>query len=490
MEKNILPIINEIMEYDEVNLEIYYQLLNEYGKGNVFKAFDYILKNNNNSDIIFYKHFDAFLTIELENIKINNNTYSNLINQYGVDRVNSYFINLLELNNNDSEILKKYELIYSNINIYSIFDDNEFLDDSVRLYLTSLKRPLLSYIEERGSFKVMNLCKSEIEIADVGVLSGVKFQDFNKVMCSIRNIKQLKLINKIKDSLCNEQKEVFDKYYNVLRNYFKNKDSIIVDNSDIYESNYFEGQLVKLVAYNRIKNKIVEANLRLVVFIARKHHCLNISLLDLIQEGNIGLMKSIDKFEVEKGNKLSTYATWWIRQAIGRAIYDQDKLVRIPVHASDKINKINKIISYYEVTYGYFPSDEEIAETIGITVDQVREYKNILDSNTMISLDGYIGDNENTTYGDMIAAENSDSFDIVYKKEIIDKLALVFETLTEKEAYVLQLRFGLNRPNEMTLQEVGDEFGVTRERIRQIEKKALRKLNHPRRRRMLTDDDI
>ena len=481
MDEKIISIAKEILELEEFNLYIYYKYITEYDKNTVLRVFSYILKTHANNDTIFYKYFDAFFSIELDELKITKNTYNILCKKYGEERINDYFMNLLEINNDNPDIQNKYEYIYSNI---SSDEDYFYSDDNVRAYIKSINDRLLTEEEEKDCFYTLDICRQNITIAEFDTIDNISFNNFNKVICSISNLKQLKLLDKIKKYLSNKEREIFDEYYPTLKDYFKNNNSLQIENSDVYSYDYYDEQLSYLATFFETRDLLIECNLKLVVSIAKKYRDYKLHLLDFIQEGNLGLMKAIKKFDVTLGNRLSTYATWWIKQAISRSISENARLVRIPVHTDEKIKKIDRAVKYLESKNGYTPNDEEISEYLNMPIDQIIYAKKSYYTSSTISLNMDVGNDDDASIEDFIEADTPDSFDIVSNNELSGICIEALNTLKEKEKFVLMMRFGFDGTGTKTLEEVGKKLGITRERVRQIENKAIRKLRHPTRRKL------
>ncbi len=339
-------------------------------------------------------------------------------------------------------------LTYDEIN--RAFDEVEISPDKLEKVYDILDKEEIEVVSENIEKKIKEMEKDELEVTkeeleDLSIPEGVNIDDHVKMY--------LKEIGKV--GLLSTQEEL---------------------------------ELAKKMKHGdeAAKKKLAEANLRLVVSIAKRYVGRGMLFLDLIQEGNLGLIKAVDKFDYTKGYKFSTYATWWIRQAITRAIADQARTIRIPVHMVETINKLVRVSRQLVQELGREPTHEELSKELGMPIDKVREISKI--SQEPVSLETPIGEEEDSHLGDFIedqeapAPSEAASF-VLLKEHLVD----VLKTLTPREEKVLRLRFGLDDGRQRTLEEVGHEFKVTRERIRQIEAKALRKLRHPSRSKKLKD---
>ena len=394
--------------------------------------------------------FELALKELVELSKANNNTiYSNDILKYCSDDENSNDYDKLE----EALIAKEIDIVPSKESI----DDNEPDDLELEPNLADMEEVDVStYDQLPSSIRVDDPVRMYLK--DIGKIPLLSYDE------------EIELAELVEDG--REAKEAVDK--------------IEADDMNTVSSEEYEALLDRVEAASEAKDKLVNANLRLVVSIAKRYLSRGLQFLDLIQEGNMGLMKAVDKFDHRRGYKFSTYATWWIRQAITRAVADQARTIRIPVHMVETINKLVKVQRQLVQELSCEPTPEQVAERMGISVEKVQQIQRI--AQEPISLEAPVGEEEDSSLGDFISDPHAlDPYDYTAKMKLREELDAVLMTLTEREARVLRLRFGLIDGRTRTLEEVGKEFNVTRERIRQIEAKALRKLKHPTRSNKLKD---
>ena len=365
---------------------------------------------------------------------------------------------------------QKGMLSYKEIN--DAFEEVEITPDEIETLYDRFEKEGIELVEDLDKeLEEIEVTKEELE--DLSVPEGINIDDHVKMY--------LKEIGKV-DLLTAEEEMSLAK-----RMADGEEAKIQLADEEAEFSDEEREQLEFLISDGeKAKKNLAEANLRLVVSIAKRYVGRGMLFLDLIQEGNLGLIKAVDKFDYTKGYKFSTYATWWIRQAITRAIADQARTIRIPVHMVETINKLVRVSRQLVQELGREPTPEELAKELNMSVEKVREISKI--SQEPVSLETPIGEEEDSHLGDFIPDDDapapSEAASFVLLKE---QLGDVLSTLTPREAKVLRLRFGLDDGRARTLEEVGTEFGVTRERIRQIEAKALRKLRHPSRSKKLKD---
>ena len=373
-------------------------------------------------------------------------------------------------------------IIPENVNADNTAEDQELMKKKAEIMLSVIekgkKNEYLTYNEINAAFEGIEITPEEIEKL-YDVLESEKVEIVEDMDKELEGIEDMEVSKEELEDLSIPEGISTDDHVKMYLKEIGRVDLLSAEEETELARRMAEGD-------EEAKKKLAEANLRLVVSIAKRYVGRGMMFLDLIQEGNLGLIRAVDKFDYEKGYKFSTYATWWIRQAITRAIADQARTIRIPVHMVETINKLVRVSRQLVQELGREPTPEELAKGLNMSVEKVREISKI--SQEPVSLETPIGEEEDSHLGGFIpdddapAPSEAASY-VLLKEQLVD----VLQTLTPREAKVLKLRFGLIDGRQRTLEEVGKEFNVTRERIRQIEAKALRKLRHPSRSKKLKD---
>lgn len=413
MNKQMIDIVKRLENMKYFEPKDYFKYVNEYGKILVFEAFKEILKNASNDNSVKGKFVNAFLSIELESLEINEESFIKLTNKYGENIINNYIMQMLDFDNKATEFKNLYEKINKVV---------EFMEDMLK-----------NDSSDENVFNDDNYNKEE---------SSNYSEDSVKIY--LKEISIIRLLS------AEEEKAL----------------AIRAANGDMMA-----------------KKRLTEANLRLVVSIAKSYGGRGLSLLDLIQEGNIGLMKAVEKFDVDRQCRFSTYATWWIRQSIIRAIANQGRTIRLPVHFFDIINKINQFQRFFLTQFGREATPEELAEGLNINLCKVK--KALIFQHVPKSLYTPLKEDDSNSNSiiNLIPDEHTTE-DEYFDEELKTILDMCLNALTDKEREVLKLRFGLDDGVSHTLEYVGKKYGVTRERARQIENKAIQKLRSTSRKKM------
>ena len=500
--KEIDKLIND---NEELSSKMLFELFKKYGEKEVLKYISDILKKYEKNDDIISKFTPIMIHSYISDVNLNEDTYFLLIDKYGEKDVNDYFINLKKYDVNSAT---KYEAVYLLINDDIInLDEIEkaepsAYDDNFKIYLNDIgKYHLLSAEEEKDLFLSLDKCKSNLKIGYISEEnkndSTLVLYDLNSILYSIDNISLIVKLKNIKNFVSNEDSIIIDNYLNIWNkkdsNYsflnnseeFRKLFVYSLNNKKILDYEYLMNQFNLISTYYKSRELLINSNLRLVISIAKRYTLKGIKIQDLVQEGNAGLMKAVTKYDVKRGFKFSTYATWWIRQSVARAIAEKGSSIRVPVHFYEMCMRVDRYIKNYQIVNGIEPSVEEITKELDLPYNTVNMA--LMHLKGTVPLNTYIGENEDTELEDFIEDENANVENISFQESLRKDVAKVLDTLTPRERIVIIRRFGLDDGTVKTLEEVGQEFGVTRERIRQIEGKAIKKLRHPSKRKIIQD---
>lgn len=386
--------------------------------------------------------------------------YFDYISVYGLDKVHKAFNYILENSASKRETLNRYFYVFLSIDLEKISVNKKSFYELMNKYANeNIKQYLMDIIDYEGVCPEFNKIFEKI----------YAFGDF------VNDLENDEDKIDLKDIDCSDSVRTYLKEIGEIKLLTQEEEQHLLD--EIKKGNL------------DAKNKFISANLRLVVSIAKRYYGTGLPLLDLIQEGNVGLMIAVDKFDTSKKTKFSTYATHWIRQAVSRAVASQGRIIRIPIHLNTDIYNYKRAANDFFVANNRYPTNEEMVKILNITMEKLLNIQNILNTGNILPLDNSITNDEDVeaSFIEMIPSDDISLFDTVVSNQVSYAIRDVLEELTEREANVLKYRYGFIDGKSRTLEEIGQMFGVTRERIRQIESKALRKLRHPCRRRKLKD---